>query len=324
MMSREYWEKREEEQRKKNIKEEKGHQKRVEEIYKNMLDEIQKEINGFYTRYAKKEGITMAEAKKRVAQIDMEAYERKAKRYVKEKNFSERANEEMRLYNLTMKVNRLELLKANIGLEMVAGFDELQRYFDEMLTDEALEEYKRLAGILGEGLDFNEDKAKAIANASFHNATFSERIWLYQGMLKNEISSLLQTGLIQGKHPRELARHLVKRFGVSRYNAERLMITELARVQTEAQKQAFIRNDFEEYEYIALGTACPICKNIDGKRFKVKNMMPGSNAPPMHPRCRCSTAAHMDSKGYEEWLDTYSRHKMDFATWRKKYDRGKR
>jgi hypothetical protein len=32
-------------------------------------------------------------------------------------------------------------------------------------------------------------------------------------------------------------------------------------------------------------------------------MMPGENAPPMHPHCRCSTAAYVDRKEYEEWLD---------------------
>ena len=32
-------------------------------------------------------------------------------------------------------------------------------------------------------------------------------------------------------------------------------------------------------------------------------MLPGENAPPMHPWCRCSTAAYMDGKEYEEWLD---------------------
>ena len=33
-----------------------------------MIDEIEKEINGFYGKYARKEGITMAEARKRAAQ----------------------------------------------------------------------------------------------------------------------------------------------------------------------------------------------------------------------------------------------------------------
>jgi len=46
-----------------------------------MMDEINKEINGFYSRYAAKEGITMAEAKKRVNKLDIAAYERKAKKY---------------------------------------------------------------------------------------------------------------------------------------------------------------------------------------------------------------------------------------------------
>ena len=51
-----------------------------------------------------------------------------------EKDFSDKANEEMRLYNLTMKVNRLELLKAKIGLELVSGFDELEKLLGEKLT----------------------------------------------------------------------------------------------------------------------------------------------------------------------------------------------
>lgn len=303
MDSQMYWKEREAEQRKHNIQDEAEYQKHIREIYQNMLDEIEKEINGFYGRYAKKEGITMAEAKKRAAKADIDALGRKAARYVKTKDFSKQANEEMRLYNMTMKVNRLELLKAQIGLEMVAGFDELQKYYEEILTDRTISELERQAGILGKTIQNNAKAANAIVNASFHNATYSDRIWMYQDMLKNELSSLLQTGLIQGQNPRRLATHLRKRFGVSQSNAERLMITELARVQTEAQKQSFERNGFEEYEFIALGSACEICKELDGKHFEVKKMMPGENAPPMHPNCRCSVAAWMDDKEYDEWLD---------------------
>lgn len=303
MDSTTYWKNREAEQRKHDIKDEQEYQKRIEEIYQNMIDEIEKEINGFYGKYARQEGITMAEAKKRAAKLDIEAYGRKAAKYVKEKNFSKQANAEMRLYNLTMKVNRLELLKAQMGLEMVAGFDELQKYYDEKLTDRAIAEFERQAGILGKTIQNNAKAANAIVNASFHNATYSDRIWMYQDMLKNELSSLLQTGLIQGQNPRRLATHLRKRFGVSQSNAERLMITELARVQTEAQKQSFERNGFEEYTFLALGTACPICRVLDGKHFKIKKMLPGTNAPPMHPRCKCSTSAYENSEDYEEWLD---------------------
>lgn len=317
MDSQTYWKNRETEQRKHNIRDEKEYQKRIQEIYQNMIDEMDKEINGFYGKYASKEGITISEARKRAAKLDIEAYVRKAKKYVKEKDFSDEANAEMRLYNMTMRANRLELLKANIGLEMIAGFDELQKFFDEKLTDRATGEFERLAGILGKTVQDNAKAAHAIVNASFHNATFSDRIWMYQDMLKAELSSLLQTGLIRGQNPRKLATHLRRRFGVSQSNAERLMITELARVQTEAQKQSFERNGFDEYTFLALGDACSICKALDEKHFKVKKMMPGTNAPPTHPHCRCSTAAYMDSEEYNQWLDGYQQHGLSFNNWKK-------
>lgn len=316
--SNNYWRRREEENLRANRKTEAEYEKAINDTYKYMLDQIQKEINGFYAKYARAEGITLSEAKRRVSKIDIEEYGRKAARYVKTKDFSKQANDEMRLYNATMKINRLELLKANIGLELVAGFDELQKYFEEKLTNRTMDEFKRQSGILGRTVQNNEKAAHAIVNASFKNATYSDRIWMYQGMLKAELDSLLKTGLIQGKHPTELARHLQKRFGVNAYNANRLMTTELARVQTEAQKQSFIRNGFTQYTFLAIGTACEACRALNEKHFDIDKMMPGENAPPMHPNCRCSVAAYMDSEEYEAWIETYKEHGMSFEEWKQR------
>ncbi len=309
MSSNSYWAKREAEQLRHNIKEEKEYDKEIKRIYRNMLDGIQNEINSFYGKYADKEGITIAEAKKRVTQLDIEAYERKAKRYVRDKDFSARANEEMRLYNLTMKVNRLEMLKANIGLELIAGHDELEKFMEKILRGRTEDELTRQAGILGKTVRNNAAKAHAIVNGSFHNAKFSDRVWQYQDLMKADLSKLLQTALIQGKNPRavvsELRKYLIgDKFGKgATYNMERLMRTELARVQTEAQKQSFIRNGFGKYIFIVNGGCCDICEGLSDKHFSVEKMMPGENAPPMHPHCRCSTAVYEDSDEYEAWLD---------------------
>lgn len=318
MSSRSYWREREAEALQQRIADEEEYDKKIVEIYKDMLDATQKEIEAFYGKYADKEGITIADAKKRVSKVDIEAYERKAQRYVEAADrdrktkgetdpdaeyFSETADEEMRLYNLTMKVNRLELLKANIGLELVKGHAELESYMGEILQGRTMDELERQAGILGQTIKSNAKKVHAIVNASFHNAAYSDRIWMHQDLLKNDLAKLLQSGLIQGKNPRELARELKKKFDVKASDAERLMRTELARVQTEAQKQSFERNDYEEYEFIVNSNCCPICAALDGKHFKVEDMMPGENAPPMHPNCRCSIAAYEDSEEYEAWLD---------------------
>lgn len=321
MNGAEYWRLREEKQRLKNIKDEKEHDKKIKEIYQRMMDEVQSEINNFYAKYAKDTGIIMAEAKKRASNLDMEAYSRKAKKYVEEKNFSKQANEEMKLYNMTMKVNRLELLKANIGLALTSGHDELEKYMDELLENRTLNEIQRQAGILGSTILDNADTVHSIVNASFHNATFSDRIWMHQDLLKHDLERLLSTGLIQGKNPNELARLLRKRFDVKISDAQRLMRTELARVQIDAQQRSYEANGIDEYEYITcgIGDACDTCRALDGKVFPIKKMNAGDNAPPMHPNCHCSTGPHIDSKLYDEWLDGLAsgKHSLRFDEYKK-------
>ncbi|MBN2919328.1 MAG: minor capsid protein, partial [Lactobacillus sp.] len=249
-------------------------------------------------------------------------YKRKAKKYVKEKNFSDEANEQMRLYNLAMKVNRLELLKANIGLELVAGHDELKSYTGNKLEGAYLEEIKRNASILGDTVIDNAKMAKTVADSSFKNATFSERIWVNQEQLKNSLSSVLSNALIQGKNPREFIPQIRKKFDVSRCNAERLLRTEIARVQTQAQIESYEANGIDEYEYMAcsLKDVCPLCKEMDGKTFKLKDMKIGENAPPLHPNCHCALAPYSDRKVYEKWLDGLANgeHSLRFDEWKER------
>ena len=282
MNSKDYWRNRENEQHKHNITEEKKYNQELNKIYKDMMDECKRSINNFYAKYASENGITMAEAKKRASKLDIEEYARKAAKYVKTKDFTKEANDAMKIYNLTMKVNRLELLKADLGLELAKGHSKIYQLFYKALKKSSIDEFKRQSGILGKTVQNNTKLANSIVNASFHNATFSDRIWMHQDLLKNDLNKLLQIGLIQGKNPKTLATELRKRFNVKQSDAERLMQTELARVQVEAQKKSYIENGLEEYEYIACGGSdvCDVCKALDGKHFKIKDMMPGLNAPP--------------------------------------------
>lgn len=322
MNSQNYWRKREEEALKHYIKDEKEYSKRITKIHEDMLKACQNEINDFYARYANKEGITIQEAKKRVTSLEIKEYEKKAKEYVEaaEKDrktkgktdpnafyFSDKANEEMRLYNATMRINRLEMLKANIGLEMIKGHEELDKFMGDILKGRTMDELKRQAGILGKTIVNNAKGADAIVNASFHNATFSDRIWMYQDLMKADLSKMLQSGLIQGKGARELTKgfkqYLLDPKKGAASKVLRLMQTELARVQTEAARQSFVANGFEQFEFIANSGCCDICQAINGKHFDVKKLMPGENAPPMHPNCRCAAAPYEDSQDYEAWLN---------------------
>ena len=325
--NRAYWRKREEDALTKYKKSEAEYDKEIERIYADMLDRCNEQINAFYGKYASKEGISIAEAKKRVKQLDIKEYERKAAKYVRDAEldrkanggktnkkgyyFSPKAEEEMRLYNATMKINRLEMLKANIGLETIKGHDELDQFMGEILKGRTQEELERQAGILGKSVKNSAKYAHAIPNGSFHNASFSDRIWQYQNLMREDLSKILSRGLIQGKNPRAIAKDLKKYWygndpktkGGAVYCMERLMRTEMARVQTEAQKQSFERNGIDQYTFIANRNCCDICKGLDGKHFYVEDMMPGENAAPLHPHCRCSVAAYVDRKELEAYFN---------------------
>ena len=269
-----------------------------------MYQNIQDDINSFYVKYADAEGITLAEAKKRISKLDIDEYAAKAKRYVEQaakdraanrgqtdftaEYFSEKANAEMRLYNATMKINRLELLKAQLGLEMIDGHDELEKLFGDALNQRTLDEFKRQAGILGSTVLNNEKLAHSIVNASFHNAEFSDRVWMAQDLMKYRLHEILTQALIKGLNPRTLASEvmpLIKKeiLENKRAAAERLLRTELCRVQIDAQMKSYERNGYDKYIFLAEPTACPHCRKLDDKVFEVKDAMPGENAPPIHP-----------------------------------------
>lgn len=317
-----YWRKREREWKKADLKDEAEYIQEIQDIYSTMLTQINKEIESFFVRYSNKEGMSMAEAKRKASDIDIKEYEKKAKKYVKEKDFSKEANEQMRLYNLAMKVNRLELLKANIGLELTAGSDELVSFTKEKLEGAALEQIQRNAGILGDTIVDNAKTAKTIANSSFKNATFSERIWSQQDLLKNDLYGILSTALIQGRNPREFIPKVRKSFDVTRYQAERLLRTELTRVRIQAQAESYEANGIDEYEYVACGLrdVCPLCKELDKQIFKLKDMEIGENAPPMHPNCHCALAPYSDRGVYEKWLDGLANgeHDLRFDEWKER------
>ena len=301
-----YWEKREQKQRELYMMEEAQQQKELEKIYAEMYRHAEDEINRFYGKYADAEGIDITEAKKRVTQADIEAYEQLAKEYFKNKDFSDRANAEMRLYNATMKINRLEMLKARIGVYLVAGINDIDDYYEKVITDRTRQEIERQAGILGETVSIADTvkRAENIVNASFFNATYSERIWSHQDRLRSMINIELQKGLIAGIGSRQMASNIRKEYDVSLADAHRLMVTELRRVQTDVAMDSYKASGITQYVYMAVNPrACPICREIDGNVYNVADAEPAKNAPPMHARCHCTTAPYVDEGEYNMWLE---------------------
>ena len=284
-----------------SLKDDRKMKREMAKVYRNSAEEIQRQIDSEIMRFADKENVSMAKAKKIISKTDVEWYQDRAKRYSEQNNFSPKANKEMRRFNVTMRTNRLELLQARINMDTVMLAWEEEQLTAKYITEEVIKEHIRQAGILGMTVPSRsqlETLAKAVLLSDVSGATFSDRIWANQNELRNNINQTIERALIRGEHPRKSAasiKRLVRDdYGKANRAADRILVTESARGQIIAQRESYKAAGIEEYIYLAESSACDICNELDDKVFKVKDMVIGVNAPFMHPWCKCSTAAFVE------------------------------
>lgn len=316
MATNDYWQKRLDDERKwieQNLTNDAKINAKLQTYYDRALREINNEIDAEYSKYAGYAGTTKQAAMRRVAANDVKAYETRAQQIVEEANeirkkngavkysdFSKDVNDRLKLYNATMRINRLEMLKSKIGLELTDANMQINSELANKLADGYQDEIKRQAGILGGyvGATKTKDMFK-IVMAQTANSTFSDRIWVNQDVLKSKLDQVISRAVIQGKNPRVIARELrgLVRDTVKnqKYVTERIARSEMARVQDQAQMDSFKKNGYEYCKWIAEPSACKICLNIAGDSSG--NLELGvyslEDVPiiPVHANCRCSKAA---------------------------------
>lgn len=292
-----YWEDRAKEIIKEETLSDQEMSKEIERIVNEMIEDIEKEISAFYARYATREGISLEDAKKKIDAVDVIKFANQAKKYVDTQDFSDRANEELRAYNTKMYVSREELLKAQIGLLVTYTYAKLESQMHNYLESAYYRALKQQAGILGDTLQVASTDVKAIVLAPFQNSNWSRRLWRDMRKTRIQVQRAVTHVIIRGRHPYEFVKELRKESGNSTYEIRRLLITETARVQTIATKQHMLENQGPdaEYKYVAKldSKTTKTCRGLYGKVFKVKDMKPGVNAPPMHPFCRSSVVPYV-------------------------------
>lgn len=316
MLTNKYWEDRYRAEEKARELADKRVAYQLHGIYQQHTNNIQKEIDSFWQRYANKEGITKLEAKQRADRLDMVNVEFKARQLVERanhlrqrgqkvtsKDFTKPENDLMRLYNLKMKTSRLEVLQANIKLHQYdLALSEFE-IIDKHLTESIRRENLFSAGVLNMTIgSFEASKVSAdsIVYANFYGSNWSTNIWTRQNELRGIVKKGVADTVLRGKDTNVLINNLRKEFDVSYGYARRLAVTESARVYSEAQKANYEANGVEEYEIMTELKACKICQPFNGKIFKVSELIPALSAPPFHPNCRCTTVPHFrkNSKRY--------------------------
>ena len=290
------------------IKRDLDRDKLITQLYQESYDRLQAQIDKFYLGYAGREGLTKQEAVMRASEFDVTKFAEKAKKAVKEKDFSPGTNSWLRIYNLKMKVSRLELLKAELALEIQNLTSEVNEVFDKARRDEYLAEYKRQAGILGISSKGANKRIQSVLGADFYGQNFSSRVWGSTGLqatLQRDVFASLNRVYTDMMGYKQEMNRLSKKYGTSKENAKRLLKTEIARINADTQHAMLKANGFTHMIFVAEPGACDICGPLDKKAIPIDEVEKGVNMFPMHPNCRCSAYGHikMDYKAGGSTLD---------------------
>lgn len=138
----------------------------------------------------------------------------------------------------------------------------------------------------------DEAVAKQMINSIWlsDGKTFSQRIWKNIEKLTETLNDKLIECVVSGKKTTELKNLLQERFNVSYNQANTLVRTETASIQTRAAAQRYKDYGLTKYEYLGReehDIGCN-CKKLNGKIFSYAEMQTGINAPPLHPNCKCA------------------------------------
>lgn len=314
-----YW--REREWQLKQLKNDDKFNQELKRYYDQLIVGIKKEIDREVASLASRNETSIDNARAAVTGADISAYEseaqalvhqadlmRAAGHHVTYDDFSDEVNERMRIYNATMRINRLELLKSQIGLRMIECGMQVDQAVQDKVSKDYTDELKRQAGILNvtaknDQLWTSSDVAKQIM-VQFNGATFSQRIWANQDALKATLDAVISVGVIQGKNPRQMAKLLKDQVRATinnhRYVTERIARTESARVQHAAQVKSLTDNGYRWCKWYAEPGACRVCREIaDNDNYdKGFGVYPIDEVPeiPVHPNCRCSISAFWSDK----------------------------
>lgn len=171
-----------------------------------------------------------------------------------------------------------------------------------------------------------EEYLQKAIKENFKGKRFSERVWgSNMDELVSRVESLVINDLNRGYPIDQSSKLLAIEFERARNRAVTVLQTETNGIQAQATLDEYQDDNIKKYRYLATLEVhtCPICGELDGKVFLVKDAEKGVNYPTMHPHCRCTTVPALEKAGkrYARDIETGKGYEVEsgqtFKDWRK-------
>lgn len=302
-----YWEKRIEKLNNETYKDADKYARELKKLYEQEINNIEEKIYNHLSKLQEEAGgISLFEAKKLLNDKELDLFKMDLDGFIKKSkgNISPELEKELNIISRRVRISRLQAMEVELkktvaglmtreekGLFAHLGRTYERRYYKELYELQRITGYDSVRKISKEDL-------KIILNNPWTSdgREFSERIWGRGDKLVNSLKDNLTRNIARGASPEESIKEIQKQFGVSKAAASRLVYTETSAISSFAVKDSYIKMGVKKYEILAtldLKTS-DICRNQDGKKYDVKDYMPGITANPFHPNCRTTTIPSYD------------------------------
>ena len=146
----------------------------------------------------------------------------------------------------------------------------------------------------------DKEVAKQVANQIWcaDGKNWSQRIWKNLNNLQQTLNDGLIECVVTGKKTTDLKKRLMERFNVTYNQAENIVRTEMAHIETQAALDRYKEHGRDKIRIIVDPDerTCDVCAKWDDKIVDISEAHTGKNCPPFHPRCRCTIAAVVEDK----------------------------
>lgn len=314
---------------------------KVNRYYENVFKELNAQIGKIFSKYATEGQMTIEDALKLLnTQQTKEVYNTLKRIYDRTDNEDIKQDILNRLNApaYAARIARIEAMRdliyseaQNIGWATEMALQ--ARMIDTYQTSFYQTHYTIQKGT-GLAYDFNKLSNPAVKAAianEWKGANYSKRIWNNTDKLANDLEEILTQGLMIGISGKKMATRIVKKIDSGRYEANRLIRTEVNYIAGQARLKCYEDIGTEKYIFIAtLDTRTSVqCQKLDKTIHLVKDAEVGVNYPPMHPNCRSVDSAYIEGKDYSK-LKRRARNPitgktelvpadMTYGEWKKKY-----
>ena len=281
----------------------------LDKQFNKACSNIQADIEKWYMRFANNEGITLSEARRRLNAKELEEFRWTVEEYIekgKMLKYSDEWASELENASVRVHISRLEALKIQLQQQVEVLFNNQSDNLTECLT--SIYEYGfyhtcyEIEKGIGLGVEINKINPRKL-NAIIHNpwasdgSNFSQRIWgKYRPDLVKTLHTEMTQACIRGDNPKKIINTIAKKFNASKKQVGNLVMTEQAYFSSLATQGGYKAIGVEEYDILATldSHTSEICRDLDGKKFKMSEYEPWVTAPPFHNRCRTTTVPHFD------------------------------